>query len=298
MSRAETKIWINGHVQEADIPIFTVTDRGALLGDGLFETLKILAGQPCYFYDHWARLCASAKCLHLSLPFDNEAVLQGLVSLAQCNGITDGVARLTLSRGAGPRGLGLPANPAPVMMLTTNEGLPHYGMPPVLGLSRIRRNACSVSSCHKTLSYIDNIAARLQQSSAVKRDEVVMLDGKGNIASASAANLFWWDDQALYTPALSGAILPGTMRARVLVKAHHLGVDVREGLFPPMALLAAKGAFMTNALLGIQKLTGLDFGSMGAVQFALETPPSFMDRLLSMHDEGADKTPPQDRSGH
>ncbi|PHS28932.1 MAG: hypothetical protein COA85_02380 [Robiginitomaculum sp.] len=295
MSKAVNKIWINGQVQEASLPVFMATDRGALLGDGLFETIKVLAGQPCYFDDHWARLCTSAKFLNLPISFERASTLQGLVSLTRCNGLTDGVARLTLSRGMGPRGLDLPVNPDPVMMLTTAHGLPHYDHAPVLGLSQIKRNACSVSSCHKTLSYIDNIAARMQQTSTIKRDEVVILDTDGHIASASAANLFWWDEQVLYTPALGGAIIPGTMRARVLVKAHDLGMEIQEGLYRPAALLTAKGAFMTNALLGMQLLFGLDFGPEGAVRFTTHSSPSFMAfmaPLLSMLGGGANKTSP------
>ena len=290
MSKPAHKIWVNGRVQAADMPVFTATDRGALLGDGLFETIKVLAGRPCYFDDHWVRLCASAKFLDLPIPFETGSVLQGLSRLTQHNSIQDGVARLTLSRGAGPRGLDLPANPDPVMVITTAEGLPHYDTAPVLGLSQIKRNAGSLSCHHKTLSYIDNIAARLHQKSSETRDDVVMLDTDGHIACASAANLFWWDDKALYTPALSGAILPGTMRARVLVRAHDLGMEIQEGLYPPTALLAAKGAFMTNALIGVQLLLGLDFGPEGAVRFTTDPASGFMAPLLSMPGADANKT--------
>jgi len=290
MSKLTHKIWVNGRVHAADVPVFATTDRGALLGDGLFETIKVLAGRPCYFDDHWARLCASAKCLSLPILYEKIAILQWLSRLAQSNDIQDGVARLTLSRGTGPRGLALPTHPEPVMMITTAEGLPHYDTAPILGLSKINRNAGSLSCHHKTLSYIDNIAARLHQKSSQARDDVVMLDTDGHIACASAANLFWWDDKALYTPALSGAILPGTMRARVLVRDHDLGMEIQEGLYPPTAVLAAKGAFMTNALIGVQLLLGLDFGPEGAVRFTSDPASSFMAPLLSMLGADADKT--------
>ncbi len=292
MSKTANKIWINGQIHPADTPAFIATDRGALLGDGLFETIKILGGRPCYFDDHWTRLCTSAKYLHLPIPFEKDAVLRGANRLAKTNSIADGAARLTLSRGTGPRGLGLPPHPKPVMMITIADGLPRYEVAPVLGLSQIRRNASAVSCHHKTLSYIDNVAARLHQKSYQCREEVVMLDTDGNLASASVANLFWWDEKALFTPALGGAVLPGTMRARVLAQAQNLSLEIHEGYYPPTALLAAKGAFMTNALIGMQLILGLDFGALGTVRFTSDPASGFMAPLLSMPGGDVDKTSP------
>jgi len=292
MRKPANKIWINDQIYPADTPAFTATDRGVLLGDGLFETIKILDGRPRHFDDHWARLYASAKYLHLPVPYEKGAVLQGLNALTQNHGIAEGVARLTLSRGTGPRGLDLPPHPKPVMMITIANGLPRYEAAPVLGLSQIRRNANAVSCHHKTLSYIDNVAARLHQKSHQSRKEVVMLDTDGNLASASVANLFWWDEKALFTPVLGGAVLPGTMRARVLARAQDLGLKIHEGYYPPAALLAAKGAFMTNALIGVQLILGLDFGPLGTVRFTTIPPPDFMAPLLSTPDGDADKTFP------
>ncbi|PHS24619.1 MAG: 4-amino-4-deoxychorismate lyase [Robiginitomaculum sp.] len=281
MKNGKYKIWLNGALLNADTPIVCATDRGFTLGDGLFETIKISKGAPCYLLDHFNRLRASAKVLSLSLPYGDEALRGALLHLARINNVTEGAARLTLSRGEGKRGLALPETTIPLCVLTLTTGLPHVGTPHTLGLSRIRRNSTSITSCHKTLAYIDNIAARLHQEGNSNYDDVVMLDEAGALASTTCANLFWWTGDKLYTPTLGGAVLPGTMRARVLASARMLGVLVHEGRYGAEVLLGAQGAFITNALIGVQRLSSIDFAKIGKVNFAQNAPTGPMAQLLS-----------------
>jgi branched-subunit amino acid aminotransferase/4-amino-4-deoxychorismate lyase len=272
MSKKVQYLWVNGTMQDASHPVFAITDRGVTLGDGLFETFKVSNGIPCHFHQHWARLKQSAAFLKLSLPYDENLVKSAAQNIALANGITDGTARLLLSRGPAERGLALPQTVHPVMVLSISPGLPVFAQPPVLGLSSISRNQGSFACRHKTLAYIDNVAARLHQRSTDMREEVVMLDSHGHMASASAANVFWADAQGLHTPSLSCAILPGTMRARVLACAERLGLPVNEGAYAPDALLTADAAFMSNALVGLQKLDGVDFGTLGQTRFIKPHP--------------------------
>jgi branched-subunit amino acid aminotransferase/4-amino-4-deoxychorismate lyase len=272
MSAKAQYLWINGTVQDAANPVFAITDRGVTLGDGLFETFKISNGMPCHFHQHWARLSQSAAFLKLPLPYDEDLIKSAGQNLALTNGVTDGAARLLLSRGPAERGLALPQTLQPVMVLTVSTGLPVFVQSPVLGLSSISRHNGSVACRHKTLAYIDNVAARLHQRSTDMREEVVMLDSHGHVASASAANVFWMDAQGLHTPSLSCAILPGTMRARVLACAMRLGLPVHEGAYTPDALFTADAAFMSNALVGLQKLGGVDFGILGQTRFTKPHP--------------------------
>lgn len=267
MTTHPMKLWLNGALHEVHEPIFPANDRGPSLGDGLFETIRIREAQPCHLQDHWGRLCASAAALQIALPYDLSTMNTALHSLAKTNAIVEGAARLVLTRGSGARGLAIPVPANPHMLITMTAYTRPHSAPPVLGLSHIRRNTGSFACRHKTLSYIDNIAARLHQSSTRQREDVIMLDNDNQIASASAANLFWWDGQCLHTPALNGAILPGTMRARILHLARQQGIPQREDHYTPEALLNAQSAYITNALIGMQPLAGLDFGDKGHTVF-------------------------------
>ena len=270
MSPDAQKIWLDGQILPASTPVFAASERGLTLGDGLFETIRMAAGQPCFMDDHWRRLSASAKVFCIPLPFGPEAILAGLEDLARLNQVKTGAARIMLTRGSGPRGLALPPEQKPHMLITMAPGLPACPAPPVLGLSTVQRHRHAPSCAHKTLSYMDNIAARLHQCSHERRNDVVMLDSDSQLACASAANLFWWHGGVLHTPALNGAILPGTMRARVLALARNEGFRVAEGSFSANALLEARAAFLTNALIGVQVMAGVDFGKLGQAVFDQE----------------------------
>jgi branched-subunit amino acid aminotransferase/4-amino-4-deoxychorismate lyase len=71
------------------------------------------------------------------------------------------------------------------------------------------------------------------------------------------------------------------MRARVLNKARAFGLDVHENRYEVEAILQAKGAFITNALIDIRRLTGLDFAKNGKANFDQIPPAGLMAQLLS-----------------
>ncbi len=284
MGNVSAKIWLNGALHDANTPVFSAIDRGASLGDGLFETIKIENGRPRFLAAHWARLGASADVLQLTMPFSADAIEQALCQLAAAEAVDSGAARLTLSRGEGPRGVAIPKTAKPNLLLCVNAGLPQFAQAPILGLSALRRNPQAITDRHKTLSYIDNIAARLQQLSQHPREEVAMLDVNGQMASASVANVFWWDGATLHTPSIHCGILPGTMRARVLSMVEQLGLAFKVGEYAPADFLCAKAAFMTNALIGMQPLAGADFGDGGQAKFD-EFPPPLQALVRALRDQ-------------
>src|SRR5690606_12507149 len=97
-------------------------------------------------------------------------------------------------------------------------------------LSDVVRASAALSSRHKTLSYIDNVEAR-RRAAARGFGEALMLNEHGEIACASAANIFWFDGDGLRTPALACGVLAGVTRARVMDFAAANGWTVREGRF-------------------------------------------------------------------
>ena len=66
--------YVNGKVTPAEKAVVSVFDRGLVLGDGLFETVRALRGRPQFFALHFRRLSKSAKRLRLRLPVDAVAL--------------------------------------------------------------------------------------------------------------------------------------------------------------------------------------------------------------------------------
>jgi branched-subunit amino acid aminotransferase/4-amino-4-deoxychorismate lyase len=130
-------------------------------------------------------------------------------------------------------------------------------------ISRVRRNEHSPLTRAKTLSYLENILAR-KEARAAGGDESVLLNTAGNVASASAANLFLVFEDVLVTPDLSSGALPGTTRALILEElAQAAGLGATERPVEPEDLDKASEIFLTSALLGVMPVTVVDGRPVG-----------------------------------
>ncbi len=108
-------IWIetdgNGQLLPADAPVVKLNDRGFAYGDGLFETIRRRGGAPLFFARHVARLRDGLAQLGFpQLQWDETALLARCRRVIAANALTDGVLKVILTRGAGPRGFEPPAS--------------------------------------------------------------------------------------------------------------------------------------------------------------------------------------------
>lgn len=232
-------------------------DRGFTLGDGLFETVLARRGELVRLAAHLDRL--TAGCAALGLPAPDQARAERLMRQAlESAGLGEqrAAVRLTLTAGSGGRGLDRPAAPKPRMIATAAPS-PRPETPARLITATVRRNDLSPASRLKTLAYLDNVLARAEARAAAA-DEALMLNTRGELACAAAANLFWITGGRLFTPALACGALAGVTRARVLAAAADLGVETCEVRAMPAALAAAEAVFLTNALIGARPVAEVD----------------------------------------
>lgn len=239
------------------LPAIPGDDRGLLLGDGLFETLLAVDGRLEDVEAHDRRLGRGCEVLGLPTPEPGALEQAGRTALAEA-GLTAGRAavRLTWTAGSGGRGLDRPEAPAP-RLLASAAPAPLPAGPAVLVTATVRRNADSPASRLKTLSYLDNVLAR-REARAAGADEALMLNTRGELACAGAANLFWFEGERLVTPALSCGVLDGVMRGRVLAAAAAAGIETAEVAATPERLREASGLFLTNSLIGVRAAARLD----------------------------------------
>ncbi|WP_027132615.1 aminotransferase class IV [Geminicoccus roseus] len=252
-------IWQDGALRPEPEVRVDPADRGLLLGDGLFETMRARAGHVPLLERHLARLHDSAQALGLSLGHDPARLDNAIRDLLRAMGLTDAAVRLTLTRGPGPRGL-LPPEPARPMLMIRAMPLAASPLPPVrAATAAIPRNERSPLSAMKTLNCLEQILC-LRAARAAGQDDAVMLNGKGHLACATSANLFLVRDGALRTPSLACGILPGITRARLV---EVWPGPVREEPLGPDDLLRADEAFLTNSLIGVRPLVALDGRPVG-----------------------------------
>jgi branched-subunit amino acid aminotransferase/4-amino-4-deoxychorismate lyase len=230
------------------------TDRGLTLGDGLFETVLAEAGELRRLPAHLERMAQG--CAALGLPAPDLAEADRLMRAALAGVSGRAAVRLTLTAGPGGRGLDRPQTLAPVLFATAAPAPKPEGAAS-LATSKVRRNEGSPASRLKTLAYLDNVLAR-REARANGADEALMLNSKGELAGAAAANLFWVSGGRLYTPHLDCGVLAGVTRARVIAAAAEMGEPVRAVRAAAEALKAAQGIFLTNSLIGLRPVSKLD----------------------------------------
>src|SRR5260221_2024349 len=234
---------------------FPQAGRGLLLGDGLFETILACGGRLMLLDAHLERLARGCATLGLPAPDLARARRSCQAALRQAG---DGrlAVRLTLTCGSGGRGLDRPGAPA-MRLFTSVSAVSPVASPARLATAMVRRNEGSVASRLKTLSYIDNVLAR-REATLSGADEAVMLNNRGEVAGAAAANLFWMADGRLLTPALECGTLDGIMRRQVIDRSRRGGIEVREVREGPKALASADAVFLTNSLVGVRGVCALD----------------------------------------
>ncbi len=257
-------IYLNGKLFPDDKACISPSDRGLLLGDGIFETMRVYKGNIFRLDAHLERFLAGAEFLDIPLPDVGESLSQSLARTLEANALagSDASLRLTLTRGSGPRGL-VPSPQAKPTLLITASPLSVTAYPPATAIiSSICRNEHSPLANLKTLNFLDNVLAR-QEAVKAGADEALLLNTAGNLAEASAANLFVVFDGILHTPPLSDGPLPGITRAVVLELAEGLDIPAVETSLKPEQLFAAEEAFLTNSLIEVRALVKVDGQNIG-----------------------------------
>jgi branched-chain amino acid aminotransferase len=124
-------VFLNGNFlpeAEAFVPL---NDRGFLLGDGLFETVRVAHGRPFRLAQHLERLMRGAEFLKIKLPLEPKEIQRSAAQLVEKNRLPDAVLRLTLTRGPGGRGYSLKNAGPPTLALTLHPLPPHNANEPL-----------------------------------------------------------------------------------------------------------------------------------------------------------------------
>lgn len=264
MVGSERLAWVNGRLVGESKPSLSLLERGLTLGDGVFETMLAAGTNLFRPAEHLERLAQGASLLAIDLP-PAEHLLAAVLDTLSANRLSAAVVRLTVSRGPDPgRGLDVPPDLAPTVIVRAAAYKPRTPRQPGLAavFSSLRRNESSPLCRVKSLSYADNVLARLE---ARRRgaDEAVLLNTAGEVCCASAANLFVARGGTLMTPPVESGALPGVTRRCLLELAAARGLTVRQAPVLPEDLWAADEAFLTSTVVGVASLTSLEGRSIG-----------------------------------
>ncbi len=250
------RVWFNGEICDASKARLGVDDRGFLLGEAAFETLRWSGGAIRRWDRHAARLKSGLE--YLGLPAPNlESIEAAAEALAKAEGLTEGVLRLTVSGGRGT-GFEPPADCTPSCLLTlTLRSQP----PEAIRLAVVEQHPRSSTpgSRHKLSGYGENLAAR-REARRRGADMAVMPgpDGQAPVC-CDVANLFWIGAEGqVVTPPVEAGALPGTTRAAVLEAAEAAGLGIVMAGATTSTFSGAVAACVTNAVMGCVPVASVD----------------------------------------
>ena len=234
--------------------LFDLRDRGLLLADGVFDTSLVSDGRVILRDAHLDRLIEGAAALGIDL--ERKAVARVMDTAIEDS--ASGALRITVTRGAGVRGLADDMTASPTLIARVSEYSVSLTPDAVrVHKSTILRNPTSITARYKTLSYTDNIVA-LRAAVQAGFDEAFFFSPAGHLACASVANVFVQMDGAIFTPPVGDGALPGVMRNWILGRGRVGDFAVSERSISLDDLRSADRVFLTNSLRLFQPVSAFE----------------------------------------
>jgi len=233
-------------------------DRGLLYGDGLFETMAVVAGKVPLWQLHLERLQRGCEKLHLACPAPDE-IQQEVAQLA--GKMQRAVIKLILTRGVGGRGYLAPADQVPTRILQCH---PWPDSPAANWETGIKAIFCAQHLARqpalagiKHLNRLEQVLARMEWQDPTIQ-EGLLADTEGDIIEAISHNLFIVNANGLVTPDLQYCGVAGVMRDYILALANEKGIPVQIATVSHQDVLDAEAVFLCNSVHGIWPVCELD----------------------------------------
>jgi branched-chain amino acid aminotransferase len=265
-------ISVNGELVPRERAVVSVFDAGFILGDGVWEGLRVRAGHPVFLNRHLDRLFEGAKAIMLDIGRSRRELTEAIYSTLRANNMTEGVhVRLMVTRGVkrtpyqDPR---VTVGPATVVIIAEHkEPLPTTVSDGItLFTTHVRRAAPdTLDPKLNAHSKLNDITACIQ-AYAAGADEALMLDPHGFVATCNSTNFFIVKDAADGPEVLTSQAdycLAGITRANVLEICRAHGIPARETRFSLTDAYSAREAFVTGTFAGVVPVRSLDGRAIG-----------------------------------
>ncbi len=250
-------LWLDG----APASALPLPDRGLDFGDGLFETLLLRHGEPLFVEPHMQRLGRGLELLGFPDCLERAAteLAQSAAAIAG-RGWPWSALRLTLTRGAGPRGYAAPPQARPRIVIKATQltqDCAQQEQAARLAVARIRWATQPALAGIKHLNRLEQVLAATECRSK-GFDELLMLAQSGHAVSVTAGNLFLLREGQLLTPVLRDSGIAGTRRRLVMERwAPAIGLRTVECDLSVADVEAADEVFYSNSLLGVRPVASL-----------------------------------------
>jgi len=269
-------ISINGELFKRNEAKISVFDSGYLVGDGVWEALRLHHGVLVFIDDHFIRLWQSAATVGMSLPFSKQELTDQVWNTLKANNMTDGVhVRIMVTRGikktpsqdprltiSGPNVVIIPE------FKTASNESKEKGI--TLFTSTIRRGSPDYLdprlNCHSKLHEVQALIQAIEAGA----DEALMLDVNGFVSTCNATNFFIVRNNEVWT-STSKYCMNGITRAKVIEVCRLNNIPCYEKDFSLFDVYGADEAFVTGTFGGLTPVTKIDGRVIGDGTFGKMT---------------------------
>jgi len=252
---SDIRLWVDGQVVGADVPSVRALDHGVTVGDGGFETCKVVDGEAFALTRHLRRLGRTLSGLGLP-PVDDAVVRDGVKAvLTSGDPIDFGRVRITVTGGAGPLGSDRHDSP-PTIVIAATPAPPHATSAAVVTVPWVR-NERGATAGLKTTSYAENVIA-VTHARSRGAEEALLANTRGELCEGTASNVFVVTDGVLRTPPLESGCLAGITRELAIEWCRAAGLTVVEETMPFDVVTSADELILTNSTRDVQGIHLVD----------------------------------------
>jgi len=251
--------YVNGRYVPQGFAQVHIEDRGYQFSDGVYEVVCVWDGLPVDYAPHIRRLARSLNELRIQQPMSWKALTVAVREIVRRNRLNKGIVYIQINRGVAPRAHPFPKNTAPSVVITAK-----HSAGPAESVAKRGVNVVTADDIRwsrrdiKSVSLLANILSK-QKASEGKAFECLLVDAKGYLTEASAANVWMVGrNKTIVTHPESQTILSGITRASVMKIAKDAGYTVAERPFTLKEALNAKEVFLTGTTTFVMPVVRID----------------------------------------
>jgi branched-chain amino acid aminotransferase len=258
-------IWVNGRLLPRAEAVVSVYDAGFMLGDGVWEGLRLYHGRWAFLDEHLDRLFEAAKAIDLEIGRDRAALAAALEETRAANGMeTDAHARLMVTRGVKSRPFQHPglSRQGPTTVIIMEHSRPSIPRPIRLAtVPHLRGLPMTQDPKLNSHSKLNCILACIAAEKA-GADEALMLDVHGFVNTTNACNVFIVRKGEVWT-STGDYCMNGITRRKVIELCRANGIPVRERNFSLLETYSADEAFLTGTFGAQTPVGSIDGRTIG-----------------------------------
>lgn len=251
------RVWVDGELLGPSATLRAL-DHGVTVGDGVFETAKVVDGQPFALDRHHDRMDRSLAGIGLE-PLDRGRIQEGIDAVLGDGGAQGGMtfARLRWTVTAGPGPLGSDRLPGAATYIVSAMEVPPAGPTTSVAVVPWARNERGALTGVKSTSYAENVVA-LAAAKALGHSEALLANTAGQLCEGTGTNIFVVRDGVVLTPSLGTGPLAGITRELTIEWLREDGLEVREEELPLAVLGEADEVWITSSTRDISAVTRVD----------------------------------------